>query len=129
MELELDMKQLRALLAIAETGSVSRAAELLHIVQPAVSRQLRLLEENLGTALFERGRRGMELTEAGQLMVHHARRALHAAHAVAHRRLPAARLFRFRPPGLVMGTAWPTAQYAKRIRNDARIILPLLQQS
>lgn len=73
----MDIKQLRALLAIAETGSVSRAAELLHIVQPAVSRQLRLLEENLGTALFERGRRGMELTEAGQLMIHHARRALH----------------------------------------------------
>jgi DNA-binding transcriptional LysR family regulator len=73
----LDIKQLRALLAIAETGSVSRAAELLHVVQPAVSRQLRLLEEDLGTALFARGRRGMELTESGQLLAEHARRALH----------------------------------------------------
>jgi LysR family nitrogen assimilation transcriptional regulator len=72
----LDIKQLRALLAIAETGSVSRAAEILHIVQPAVSRQLRLLEEDLGAALFARGRRGMELTESGQLLVEHARRAL-----------------------------------------------------
>jgi len=72
----LDIKQLRALLVIAETGSVSRAAEILNIVQPAVSRQLRLLEEDLGTALFFRGRRGMELTDAGQLMVEHARRAL-----------------------------------------------------
>lgn len=72
----MDIKQLRALLAIAETGSVSRAAEILHIVQPAVSRQLRLLEEDLGAPLFERGRRGMELTEAGQLLVDHARRAL-----------------------------------------------------
>ena len=41
----MDIKQLRALLTIAETGSVTKAAALLHIVQPAVSRQLRLLEE------------------------------------------------------------------------------------
>ncbi|WP_151446672.1 LysR family transcriptional regulator [Lacisediminimonas profundi] len=72
----MDIKQLRALLAIADTGSVSRAAEALHIVQPAVSRQLRMLEEHLGAALFSRGRRGMELTEAGQILVEHARRAL-----------------------------------------------------
>lgn len=72
----MDIKQLRALLAIAETGSVSRAAELLHIVQPAVSRQLRLLEEDLGAVLFERGPRGMELTDSGQLLIGHARRAL-----------------------------------------------------
>ena len=75
-EIDLDIKQLRALLVIAETGSVSRAAEILNIVQPAVSRQLRLLEEDLGTALFSRGRRGMELTDSGQLLVEHARRAL-----------------------------------------------------
>lgn len=73
----MDVKQLRALLAIAETGSVTRAAELLHIVQPAVSRQLRLLEEDVGTPLFERGRRGMDLTEAGKILASHARRALH----------------------------------------------------
>jgi LysR family nitrogen assimilation transcriptional regulator len=73
---KVDVKQLRALLAIAETGSVTRAAELLHIVQPAVSRQLRLLEDDLGTLLFARGRRGMELTAAGNILAVHARRAL-----------------------------------------------------
>ncbi|WP_109479387.1 LysR family transcriptional regulator [Paraburkholderia sp. C35] len=72
----MDIKQLRALLAVAETGSVTRAASLLHIVQPAVSRQLRLLEEDVGTPLFSRGRYGMELTEAGEIFVEHARRAL-----------------------------------------------------
>lgn len=72
----MDIKQLRALLAVAETGSVTRAAEALHIVQPAVSRQLKLLEEDVGSALFERGRYGMELTEAGEILVEHARRAL-----------------------------------------------------
>lgn len=70
------IKQLRALLTIADTGSVTKAAELLNIVQPAVSRQLRLLEEDLGCELFERGRHGMELTDAGKILVEYARRAL-----------------------------------------------------
>lgn len=73
----MDIKQLRGLLAVADTGSVTRAAELLHIVQPAVSRQLRLLEEDVGTTLLKRGRHGIELTEAGQTLVEYARRALH----------------------------------------------------
>ncbi|WP_028217091.1 LysR family transcriptional regulator [Paraburkholderia oxyphila] len=72
----MDIKQLRALLAVAETGSVTRAAETLHIVQPAVSRHLKLLEEDVGTTLFDRGRYGMELTEAGEILVEYARRAL-----------------------------------------------------
>ena len=49
---------------------------MLHIVQPAVSRQLRLLEEQMGTALFERGHHGMELTDAGEVLAVHAVRAL-----------------------------------------------------
>jgi LysR family nitrogen assimilation transcriptional regulator len=72
----IDLKQLRALIAISETGSVTRAAELLHLVQPAVSRQLRLLEEEIGTPLFDRERSGMELTEAGRVFTEYARRAL-----------------------------------------------------
>ncbi|PLZ00014.1 LysR family transcriptional regulator [Burkholderia sp. WAC0059] len=72
----MDIKQLHALLAVAESGSVTRAAQTLHIVQPAVSRQLRLLEEDIGTALFDRNRQGMELTEAGEILVEYARRAL-----------------------------------------------------
>lgn len=72
----MDIKQLRALLAIAETGSATKAAELLRIVQPAVSRHIRLLEEELGVELFERERHGMVLTEAGKTMVEYGRRAL-----------------------------------------------------
>lgn len=72
----MDLKQLKALITVAETGNVTKAATLLNIVQPAVSRQLRLLEEELGTLLFERGRHGMELTEAGKAMVEYARRIL-----------------------------------------------------
>ena len=72
----MDFKQLRTFLAIVETGNVTRAAQLLNIVQPAVSRQLRLLEEDVGGVLFDRARRGMQLTTAGKTLAEYARRAL-----------------------------------------------------
>ncbi|MBV7483305.1 LysR family transcriptional regulator [Bordetella sp. BOR01] len=72
----MDLKQLRAFLTVTEMGNVTRAAEVLNLVQPAVSRQIRLLEEDIGTPLFERERRGMVLTEAGEVLVGYARRAL-----------------------------------------------------
>lgn len=72
----MDFKQLKAFLTVAETGNVTRAAEILHLVQPAVSRQIRLLEEDVGAALFERERHGMVLTEAGHALLGYARRAL-----------------------------------------------------
>ena len=50
---------------IAADGSLSKAAGILRIAQPALSRQMRLLEEELGVALFERTQRGMQLTENG----------------------------------------------------------------
>ena len=72
----MDFKQLRAFLTVSDTGNVTRAAELLNLVQPAVSRQLRLLEEDVGAQLFERERHGMVLTEAGRALTGYARRAL-----------------------------------------------------
>src|SRR4051812_50136586 len=68
-----DMKQLNALLTVADTGSVTRAAQLLHLVQSAVTRQIQSLEDQLGVALFERTRTGMLLTDAGSRLVHSAR--------------------------------------------------------
>lgn len=72
----MDFKQLKALVTVAETGNVTRASALLNIVQPAVSRQLRLLEEDVGTSLFDRSRHGMELTDAGKTLVEYARRVM-----------------------------------------------------
>lgn len=72
----MDVKQLKALVTVAEVGSVTRAAELLHLVQPAVTRQIRALEHEMGIALFERTRQGMQLTDAGATLVERARRAL-----------------------------------------------------
>lgn len=72
----MDFRQLRAFLTVADTGNVTRAAEVLHLVQPAVSRQLKLLEEDIGAPLFQRERHGMVLTEAGKALVVYARRAM-----------------------------------------------------
>jgi DNA-binding transcriptional LysR family regulator len=72
----MDFRQLKALLAIADTGSMTKAAEMLNIVQPAVSRQLKLLEEDVGVVLFERHRMGMQLTPDGEILAAYARRVL-----------------------------------------------------
>jgi LysR family transcriptional regulator, nitrogen assimilation regulatory protein len=72
----MDFKQLRAFLTVADTGNVTRAAQALNLVQPAVTRQIQLLEADVGVPLFERGRHGMALTEAGRSLVSYARRAM-----------------------------------------------------
>lgn len=72
----MDLAQLRTLLHVAELGSLSKAAGRLRIAQPALSRQVRLLEEELGRRLFERHGRGMVPTEAGREILAHAARVL-----------------------------------------------------
>ncbi|MFA3129888.1 LysR family transcriptional regulator [Acinetobacter pittii] len=72
----MDIKQLRAFITISETKNITKAASILNIVQPAVSRQIHLLEEELGVLLFERGRHGMQITEEGKILESYARRAL-----------------------------------------------------
>lgn len=68
----LDPRQLRAFLAIVRCGSLGLAAESLHITQPALSRIVRRLEDQLGVQLFERRTTGMELTAFGQALLPHA---------------------------------------------------------
>lgn len=62
------IKDMRAFFAIVEEGNISHAAQRLGIAQPALSRQMKHLEENMGVKLFERGSRRIRLTEAGQLL-------------------------------------------------------------
>lgn len=68
----MDITQLITLVHVAELGSLSKAADRLHIVQPALSRQIRMLEEELGAPLFERHGRGMAITPVGEEVLDHA---------------------------------------------------------
>jgi DNA-binding transcriptional LysR family regulator len=68
----LDPRQLRAFLTIVRCGSLGLAAESLHITQPALSRTVKRLEDQLGVQLFERRTTGMELTTFGQALLPHA---------------------------------------------------------
>jgi LysR family nitrogen assimilation transcriptional regulator len=63
-----EIRRLSYFVRIAEDGSVTKAAGVLRIAQPALSRQIRLLEEELGVALFSRTARGMQLTEEGEYL-------------------------------------------------------------
>jgi DNA-binding transcriptional LysR family regulator len=67
----LDLGKLATLHAVVEQGSFSRAAQSLHLTQPAVSRQVSVLERRVGTQLVRRTRRGVYATEAGRLLVEH----------------------------------------------------------
>ncbi|MDM7829758.1 LysR family transcriptional regulator [Cellulomonas edaphi] len=67
----LDVGSLRMLRAIADTGTITGAAALLGVGQPAVSQQVRRLERRLGTALLDRSGRTVRLTEAGEVLARH----------------------------------------------------------
>ncbi|EOE5315052.1 LysR family transcriptional regulator [Acinetobacter baumannii] len=74
--IEMEIKQLRTFITIIETENLTRASSILNIVQPAVTKQLQLLEEELGVQLFHRSRHGMSLTEDGKVLEPYARRIL-----------------------------------------------------
>lgn len=72
-----DHRQLRSFLAIVDRGSLNRAAQSLHMTQPTLSRLLAEMELKLGQRLFERSPKGMIPTQAGEVLIPHARLILH----------------------------------------------------
>ena len=72
----MDLSQIRTLLHVAEIGSLSGAAQRLGVAQPALSRQIRLLEQELGAPVFERHGRGMTPTELGRKLLEPAGKVL-----------------------------------------------------
>lgn len=73
----MELRQLAFFRTIAEEGSISAAARKLHLTQPPLSYQMKMLEEELGTPLFVRGPRRITLTEAGQVLYERAEGILH----------------------------------------------------
>jgi DNA-binding transcriptional LysR family regulator len=78
----MELYQLRTFAAVAEEGHLTRAAERLHLSQPAVSGHIKALEQELDVRLFERAATGMVLTEAGRQLLGHALKVLSAAEGV-----------------------------------------------
>jgi DNA-binding transcriptional LysR family regulator len=75
----MELRHLRYFVAVAEEQNVTRAARRLHLAQPALSRQIRDLEEELGAALFERSAASLRLTDGGRLFLNEAREVLRRA--------------------------------------------------
>ncbi|MEU5876842.1 LysR substrate-binding domain-containing protein [Spirillospora sp. NPDC047279] len=124
----LDLERLRALHSVATYGSVSAAADVLHVTTSAVSQQLAKLERETGQKLLERNGRGVRLTDAAELLVTHADRILSLveraqADLEAHRGAVVGELAVAAFPTAIRGLM-PTALRALRADHpDLRVIL------
>jgi LysR family hca operon transcriptional activator len=122
----MELRHLRYFVAVAEEGSVTVAAEKrLHTAQPSLSRQLRDLEQEVGTDLFIRGARGVELTPAGKAFLDHARLALSQAAAAVQAAREAAR-----PPRSGFSIGFLTGQEVDWLPLATRVLrteLPALE--
>lgn len=103
---EMELRQLRYFAAVAETGNISRAAQKLFLTQPALSRQIKALEAEIGRCLLERQAHSIRLTPAGEALLREARELLQRADQVLERVRAAGQSVRLRvgyAPSLASG--------------------------
>ncbi|MDZ4288239.1 MAG: LysR family transcriptional regulator [Prosthecobacter sp.] len=81
----MELRQLRSFIAAAEEGNISRAAQRLNLTQPALSRQIKGLEEETGVALLERSAHSFKLTPAGEMLLREGKGLLERADALLER--------------------------------------------
>ena len=102
----MELRQLRYFVSVAETGSISRAAQKIFLTQPALSRQIKALEEELGELLLDRQAHSFRLTAAGEILLEEARGLLQRADLLAERVRAAGKEVRLRigyAPSLASG--------------------------
>lgn len=81
----MELRQLRYFVAVAETGNISRAAQKMFLTQPALSRQIKALEDEIGQCLLERQAHSIRLTPAGETLLHEARELFQRADQMLER--------------------------------------------
>ncbi len=102
----MELRQLRYFVAVAETGNISRAAQKMFLTQPALSRQIKALEDEIGQCLLERQAHSIRLTSVGEALVREARELLHRADEMVERVRAAGQSVRLRvgcAPSLASG--------------------------
>src|SRR5512136_2637552 len=102
----MELRQLRYFVAVAEEGNISRAAKKIFLTQPALSRQIKALEDEIGQCLLERQAHSIRLTPAGETLLREARELLRHAEQVLERTRAAGRGLRLRvgyAPSLAAG--------------------------
>jgi DNA-binding transcriptional LysR family regulator len=122
----MELRQLRYFVAVAEEGNISRAAKKIFLTQPALSRQIKALEEEIGQCLLERQAHSIKVTPAGKLLLAEARELLRQADLVLERVRASGRGLRLRvgyAPSLAAGILAAAVEGFTQKHPNARVDL------
>lgn len=122
----MELRLLRSFIAAAEDGNISKAAARLSLTQPALSRQIKSLEDDLGVPLLERGAHSFSLTASGELLLREGRSLLERADHLEQRIKAAARAQTLRvgySPSLTAGILAPALEAFSQLHPKARVEL------
>ena len=122
----MELRQLRNFVAVAEEGNISRAAKRKFLTQPALSRQIKVLEEEIGQPLLERQAHSVRLTPVGEALLREARELLHHADEALGRVRVAGRGVRLRvgyAPSLATGLLSAAVESFSQTHPNARVEL------